>query len=603
MAPARSVRGRSIGRSRPIIPQTAAVFRSESRASLPRAAHYLARGAGYTLYLSPQEALLSLAATPQPLRLSLPGANPNAMLSGLDPLPGKSNYIHGNDPAKWITGVAQYQRVKYSQVYPGVDLIYYGDHEHGGRLEYDFVVAPGADPKQIQMSFGRTNLGQIDANSGDLLLQVGRTQVRNLRPVVYQMVDGRRHEVRGSFRKSARGVRFEVGPYDRSHELVIDPVILFGQVFGTTGASEGLAVALDAAGNTYITGTTTDTAYPTVNAYQGALVAQKDVFISKVNATGTALVYSTFLGGSGSEVGNGIAVDTAGNAYIAGYTQSSDFPTHAPLQASLNGTINAFAAKLDPTGSTLVYSTYLGGNSIDTANAIAIDASGAAYLTGYTLSSNFPLASPLQSTLKGTADAFVTKINPGGTALVYSTYLGGSDVDQARAIAVDSAGNAYIAGSTASSDYPTVGPVQAANAGGGDIFISKLNAAGSALVYSTFYGGTGQDDALALALDANHNIYVSGVTSSLSTFPTYNPMPLQPGNQGGVLLKLNAAGSAVVYATTLDTNGRGVAVDSYGNAYVTGRGVDLGGSAVSMVLRVNALGASRSTTPSNSGRR
>ena len=378
-------------------------------------ARFIARGAGYGLYLSSGEAVLSLQGEAQPLRLKLIGANSQARIEGCEMLPGKSNYLRGNDPSRWITGVPQYRRVRYASVYPGIDLVYYGDQQNGGRLEYDFVVAAGADPRQILMAFDGPKTGHIDRKSGDLLLAIGQSQIRNPRPQVYQYVKGQRREVSGRYLLAGSRVGFVLGDYDRSQELVIDPVILYGTVLGSSGASDGLAVAVDSAGNAYLTGSTTDGGFPAVNALQGALVAQKDVFVSKVNPAGTALVYSTFLGGSGSEEAHGIALDAAGNAYIAGYTQSTDFPTRTPLQASLGGTINAFVAKLDSTGSALVYSTYLGGSFIDSASGIAVDPSGNVYVAGYTLSTNFPTVSPLQSTLKGASNAFIAKINAAGS--------------------------------------------------------------------------------------------------------------------------------------------------------------------------------------------
>jgi len=556
---------------------------------------FIARGAGYALYLASDEAVLSLQGEAQPLRLKLVGANPQARIAGYEMLPGKSNYLRGNDPARWITGVPQYRRVKYASVYPGIDLVYYGDRKNGGRLEYDFVVAPGADPRQIRLALDGSSehpkMGHIEPKSGDLLLAIGHSEIRNLRPQVYQYVNGRRREVSGRYLLAGSRVGFALGEYDRSQPLVIDPVILYATVLGSSGANSGLAVAVDGAGNAYVTGSTTDGGFPTVNAFQGALVAQKDVFVSKVNAAGTALVYSTYLGGSGSEEAHGIALDAAGNVYIAGYTQSSDFPTHTPLQASLAGTINAFVTKLNSTGSALVYSTYLGGSFIDSASGIAVDSTGSAYVAGYTLSTNFPTVSPLQSTLNGNSNAFIAKINPTGSALVYSTYLGGTGSDAAYAIAIDSNTNVYVAGSTSSTNFPTMNPIQAASGGNGDIFVTKLNAAGSALMYSTYYGGAAEDDAYGIALDVNNNVYVSGFTASLSAFPTFGALPPPSGTQGGVLVKLNPAGSAVVYATTLDSNGKGVAVDSYGNAYLTGRGLDQGGSPATVALRVNASGS------------
>jgi hypothetical protein len=577
-------------------------------------ARFLSRGAGYALYLGSDGAVLKLAGERQALSMRLVGANRQARIEGLQRLPGKSHYFLGNDPARWVTNVAQYGEVRYAQAYAGIDLVYHGDHESGGRLEYDFVVAPGADPSQIELDItaldsnapgselGTGELRTIRGNSGDILMRVGHSQIRNLRPRVYQDVDGQRREVTGHYVVTGgHRVRFALGDYDHSRTLVIDPVILYATTLGNTATTEPcqpcIATAVDSAGNLYVAGSTTDTNFPTQSPMQGASGGQKDVFITKINAAGTALIYSTYLGGSGSEEAHGLALDSSNNAYVTGYTSSSNFPLQSPIQGALSPrAINAFVAKLNAAGSALVYSTYLGGSMIDNANAIAVDSTGAAYVAGYTYSSNFPTVAALQPTLLSSSgtNAFLTKINPAGTALVYSTYLGGSGADAAYGVAVDSSFNAYVAGGTSSKNFPTANALQNANAGAAqqtdDAFVAKVNAAGSALVFSTYYGGTGQDDAYAIALDSSQNVYVAGYTNSLSTFPTFNPLPAPSGGQGGFLIKLNAGGQSLAYATTLDSNGKGLAVDSYGNAYLTGRGADTGANAVSIALRVNAAG-------------
>ncbi len=570
---------------------------------------FLSRGAGYALFLTRDEAVLKLANEPQPIHLKLVGASSQLPMEGTQPLPGRSNYFLGNDPSHWVTDVPQYGEVRYRGVYRGIDLVYHGDHQSGGRLEYDFVVAPGADPDQILMDFSssNTNSGIINQDAGDLLLQIGNSQLRNVRPRVYQIVNGVEREIPGRYMVSGRRrVRFALGSYDHSRALVIDPVIMYATTLGNTAITEPcqpcLATAVDASGNVYVAGSTTDTNFPTQNPEQANPGGQKDVFVSKINAAGTALVFSNYLGGGGSDVAYGLALDSSNNVYITGYTNSggsnntTSFPTHAPIQAALNGFVNAFVTKLNSTGSALVYSTYLGGSLIDVSNGIAVDSTGAAYIAGYTYSSDFPTASPFQSVNRNTnnsTNAFLTKINAAGTALVYSTYLGGTVADAAYAVTVDSSFRATVVGGTSSQNFPTASPLQAANAntGGGDnAFIAEMNAAGSGLVFSTYYGGSGTSDAYSVALDSSNNVYVAGFTNSVTTFPTFNPMTPPSGGSGGFLVKLNAGGASAAYATTIDSNGKGVAVDSYGNAYLTGRGVDTGANAVSVALRVNAAG-------------
>jgi hypothetical protein len=600
------------------------------------------------------------------LRMELVGANVKAAVTGAEELPGKSNYFIGNDPKKWRTNVPTYAKVRYENVYPGIDLVYYGNQ--GGELEYDFVVAPGADPGAISLALDagggvgsrQKALGsrqfKIDSN-GDLVVRTdGSGEVRFHKPVVYQeqstvdssqstAQDGRRESKfvnrqstivnrqfrEGRFHLTANNqVTFEVSGYDKTRPLVIDPVLAYSTYLGGDYYDSGSGIAVDSSGNAYVTGYTYSSDFPTANPLQASLNGKENAFVSKLNSTGSALAYSTYLGGSGSDAGNGIAVDSAGNAYVAGSTSSTDFPTVNPLQGTSCG--GGFVSKLNATGSALVYSTcinnvgtsgiavdssanaYVAGGCVaklnasgsalvysacisgGTADAIAVDSFGNAYVTGYTASSALTTVNPLQASLHGNQNAFVSKMNASGSALVYSTYLGGSDTDGASAIAVDSFGNAYVAGYTNSADFPTVNPLQASIDGGkscpsglvgppttcNDAFVAKLNASGSALVYSTFLGGAFDDEAYGVAVDSSGNAYVVGVTAS-TDFPTVNPV--QATNNAGLphaglhadttfAAELNASGSALIYSTYLGgskwDHASGVAVDSVGNAYVTG---------------------------------
>ncbi len=559
---------------------------------------FLSRGPGYALFLTGNEAVLSLEkrrakaiSPPAAFRMSLAGANPNATVTGLDELPGKSNYFIGNDPAKWRTNVPTYAKIKYQNVYRGIDLVYYGNPQ---QLEYDFLVAPGADPKAISLDVaairsssdgGRRTPLRLDAN-GDLVIQAGEDQVRLHKPVVYQAAEGAaRHFVDGHYLlKGDNRVSFEVASYDPGKTLVIDPVLVYSTYLGGSGSDNGAGIAVDSAGNAYVMGSTSSTDFPTASPLQAASGGGfSDVFVAKLNPSGSALVYSTYLGGSGYDLGYGIAVDSAGNAYVTGYTDSSNFPIASPLQAVFGGgAADAFVAKLNPTGSALVYSTYLGGNGADQGSGIAVDSSGNAYVTGGTQSTNFPTASPLQAVFGGSSsdeEAFVAKLNPAGSALVYSTYLGGSGPDYGYGIAVDSLGNAYVTGYTDSTNFPTANPLQAVSGGSGaiftgDVFVAKLNPAGSALVYSTYLGGSGDDVGYGIAVDSLGNAYVTGYTTS-TNFPTASPLQAAYGGSGNAFVaKLNPSGSALVYSTYLggsdNDSGQGIAVDSSGNAYVSG---------------------------------
>jgi hypothetical protein len=536
------------------------------------------------------------------LRLKLVDANPDAAVLGAHELPGKVNYFLGNDPAKWRGNLPTFAEVRYRNVYPGIDLIYHGDQD--GRLEYDFVVAPGAHPNAIALQVGavREPPLRIDRN-GSLVISTGRGEIRFNKPRVYQSESGSslvtRHSslVRGRFTLDALNrVRFALGPYDHTRPLVIDPSLTYSTYLGGAG-DQAKGVAVDSSGNAYVTGTTVSTTFPVANPLQSSNKAKSGTaFVSKLNSSGSALVYSTYLGGSVSDQANAIAVDPSGDAYVTGSTCSSDFPTVTPVQAGLKGVCDGFVAELNTAGSSLVYSTYLGGSGTvesgtslsDEGLGIAVDTSGAAYVTGGTWSTDFPTVAPIQSYGDG-GDAFLSKFSAGGATLVYSTYLGGTAQDQGNGIAVDSSGNAYVTGFTLSSDFPTVSAFQASNKAAtyGTAFVAKLNSAGSALVYSTYLGGSTMDSGEAIAVDAAGDAYLAGATWS-SEFPTF--IPLQPGiaakyaGSNAFVTKLNPAGSALLYSTYLGGSGHatnatpssggdtayGIAVDSLGVVFVAG---------------------------------
>ena len=568
---------------------------------------FISRGPGYNLFLNSTEAVLSLSSPqssqraqrmtsnflsassapsavndPNPksvaLRMKLVGANPHPEVAGLEELPGRSNYFIGNDPSKWRTNVPTYAKVQYKDVYPGVDLVYYGNQR---QLEYDLIVAPGADPEVIQLAFEGEHHLEIDAQ-GDLVLSTAGGQVRLHKPLVYQQVDSVRREIAGSYVLSGeRQVGFQVAAYDASQPLVIDPALSYSTYLGGSGDDWGLSIAVDASGNAYVTGQTESTDFPTASPIQPAFGGGNfNAFVTKLNASGSVLVYSTYLSGSFGASGSSIAVDAAGNAYVTGVT-GSNFPTANPIQATHGGGSDAFVTKLNGAGNALLYSTYLGGNGSDGGLGIAVDTSGNAYVTGGTMSTDFPTASPIQPAYGGRGDAFVTKLNAAGNALVYSTYLGGTGDDLGTGVAADASGNAYVTGQTLSDDFPTVSPIQPARGGDRDVFLTKLNAQGSALVYSTYLGGGGTDSDSSIAVDGAGNAYVTGGTGS-PDFPTANAIQAncvffspRGGCDDAFLIKLNATGSALVYSTHLGGSendiGFGIAVDASGNVYVTGQ--------------------------------
>jgi type I phosphodiesterase/nucleotide pyrophosphatase/Calx-beta domain-containing protein/hemolysin type calcium-binding protein/beta-propeller repeat-containing protein len=545
-------------------------------------------------------------------------------------LPGVVNDLRGDDASRWRTHVPTFERVRYREVYPGVDLDWHGTQQ---RLEYDFRVAPGADPGQIALRVAGADRVRV-ARNGDLVIAAGGEAIRQSAPVAYQGEGATRTPVDARFELRGNTVSLALGHYDRSRPLVIDPVVLdYSTYLGGNGAERVNGIAVDSSGASYLTGRTLSTDFNRVGGVE-SVSGQGDVFVSKLNAAGNALVYSTYLGGEGDDSGNGIAVDASG-AYLVGTTESTDFNTVNPASPNKDeGIADAFVAKLNPAGDGLVYSTYLGGGggfadggsnsgqpptreapfqkkagASDEGVAIAVDSSGAAYVAGNThaISSDAPGSRgqrgfPIKGWIEGdtsetqpygggsagaenpssmTSDAFVTKLTPTGNEFVYSTYLGGDLGDGATAIAVDSAGSAYVAGATNSPDFNRVGGIEGRNgiyANNGrrsnfDAFVSKLNPAGNALVYSTYLGGSDFDAAHAIAVDGAGAAYVAGTTDS-SDFNLVKEIEGDSNGPDAFVSKLNPAGGALEYSTYLGGGladaANSIALGSGGRAFVTG---------------------------------
>jgi hypothetical protein len=534
-----------------------------------------ARGFNYSLLLNSKAVMTKFrttASNSETLEMTLLGANDSARLHGADPLPGISNYYSGNRES-WITNVPTYEKVEIQDVYSGVDAVYYGNQSH---FEYDFIVNPGASPAVIDLSFkGASKLAL--SNDGELLISMGSREFRQSRPDVYQIVDGRRMEVRGSYLlRGTLRVGFDVESYDRSKPLVIDPQLVYSTFVGPIIRPYGIAV--DSVGNVYICGATNDPREDQT----------KDAYVAKYNAAGTAILWQNSFGSNGyTDTATSVVLDASGNVYATGMTEYGFHPPFPPFPTTPNAIQpgpaqgwNSFVTKFDTNGK-MLYSTYLGG---DRADGIAVDSIGNMYVAGRTSSANFPVRNAFQSVLRGSSDAFITVLNAQGSAFIYSTYLGGSGSDAATAIAVDGSGNAYVAGTTTSADFPTANPIRPAASGGTDSFIVKLNPAGSAMMYGTYLGGSGNDLATGIAVDSSNSAYVSGRTNS-PNFPTVSAF--QSALKGGFdvfVTKVNPAGTAFSYSTYLggsndETTGgewceekptcAGITVNSNGNAYVT----------------------------------
>lgn len=592
-----------------------------------QAERFQARGLDYRFEISPAAAQLILCRViaPEPvnalergrltepretvlrsLRLELVGADPTAAITGQTRKPGKINRLVGNKPAQWQHDLALYSRVHVESAYPGVDVVYYGNQQ---RLEYDFVVAPHGRPGQIALRFTGAQNVTIE-EGGDLLIQSGQETVRQPKPYVYQDVDGKRLAVRASYDLRPDGtVGFKLGNYDRNRTLVIDPLLSYSTLFGGNSGDLALSVKLDGGGFIYVAGQTLSTQFPfpipsgAVQPGFGGGEINGDAFVAKFDPSGQTLVYFTYLGGSGNDGALDLAVDPAGNAFVCGFTDSLDFPTTSgAFDRTIGGKktstglfySDAFIAKLNPTGAALVYSTYLGGDRSEAADAIAIDPAGNAYVTGYTRSlEEFPILAPVQSRteISGPIDAFVAKLNIAGSALVYCSYLGGRNSDEGQGIAADAEGYAYVTGYSSSPDFPLTTNafrtlLNGKSGGSGsvfayDAFVARIAPSGGALLYSTFLGGANSDAGFRIALDADRNAFVTGGSASVD-FP--NTLTNVPGlslgftndtfaNYDAFLTRVNADGSlgwSSRFGGSRDDVGWDVAVDGTGRAFVVG---------------------------------
>ena len=490
------------------------------------------------------------------LRLIPVNANKNSEIIAEDILESKVNYFIGNNPEKWKTNIPTFKKVRYKELYEGIDLVFYGNQR---QLEYDIIVKRGGNPSSVTFEYqGITELNIDDR--GDLVatLPSGKKIIQK-KPDIYQKVGDRKVKVYGTYKIIKEDDRymfsFELSEYDKRHPLLIDPVLIYSTYLGGMYIDKSLDIAVDNLNSPYITGFTWSTNFPTHNPLQENFEGNIDVFVTKLNPSGDNIIYSTFIGGDDEDAANSIAVDPSGNAYITGYTRSPNFPTLNPLQDTLKGAADAFVLKLNPSGDNIIYSTFIGGNDEDAANSIAIDPSGNAYITGYTRSPNFPTLNPLQDTLKGYYDIFVSKLSPSGDTLAYSTFIGGSDYDSANSIAVDSSGNAYITGYTWSKNYPIYQPFQENYSGSIDAFVTKLNTIENRLIYSTFIGGNGYDSSNSIAIDSSGNAYITGYTWS-DNFPTYNPIQItQNGMCDAFVLKI---GKTYTLSISKTGNGDGI---------------------------------------------
>lgn len=544
---------------------------------------FISRARSFDLFLTSEGATITLKAEGRQtscrrsstLRMKVLRPCSQMQMAGEGETAAKANYFIGSLPEKWRANIPIYSRVKCQSVYPGIDMVYYGDQ---GQLEYDFILAPGADPETIRFGFEGAKAMTVDAD-GDLVLQTSAGEIRQNRPTVYQWSNGARKEIAGRYMlNSKHEIGFQIAAHDANKPLVIDPVLSYSTYIGGSNFDEPHAIGVDSFGNVYVTGDTQSDDFPLANSIQLA-GGGVDVFITKLNPATNTLIYSTYLGGDGWDEGSGIAVDASGNAYATGTTRSVNFPTTPGISRTATGEEdNVFVAKFDASGG-LLYSILIGGSKDDRSGGIALDREGNAYVTGGTDSTDFPTTpGALQPEISihkknyVVGDAFILKLNSSGTKLIYSTYLGGNSYDGGRSIAVDAIGNAYVTGA-AGPQFPTT--AGAYKEKGGDVsnaFVAKLNPAGSHLVYSTFLAG--EIYVYGIAVDAAGNAFVTGTTGR--DFVT-TPGAFQTASSGGgesFIVKLNSAGSDLLYSTYLGGSGdefsQSIAVDSGGNAYVTG---------------------------------
>jgi len=593
---------------------------------------FIARTAGGSIRLGREMTLrlqTPLSKTPAAtLRVDLEGSNPEAQARAVDELPVKSNFFLGADPKGWRTGVPNYGRVEYADIYAGIDLVYYGDHS--GHLEHDFIVKPGASPALIKLRLvGMQALRRLD--SGAVQVELADATATLMKPVIYQQIDGRRVSVSGGYTIEGRdSIGFKIGHYDPSRTLVIDPVLDYSTFLGGGILTAAYGITVDRDGNAYVVGHSgVNGAFPTTpGSYDPNCDDCSAAFVAKLNPTGTALIYATYLASGLYTQANGVAVDSTGAAYVAGIT-SAGFPvTKGAFQTTFGGAFsNAFVTKLNPAGSALDYSTYLGGNGpstcytesvgaqADQATAIAVDATGNAYVTGCASSANFPVSKTAfektcEGCASGLASAYAAKLNPTGTQLLYSTFLGGSGLDFGFGIAVDSSGAAFVTGSTTSTNLKVTSAAfqkHLAADGGQNAFVVKLNAAATAADYYTYLGGDTVDGAYALALAANGDVVVAGYASS-PNFPVTQGAYQTTchdciNNQTGFVTELNEAGSGLLFSTFLGGSGQdsltGVGLDAHGDVFVAGLTESTNFPTTANALK-RTCGQCNTSTPANS---
>lgn len=573
-------RGAGLPAASPVIPF------EKNRGQAPPEVQYLARLPDQSVWLTASGIELAVGRPRHKVRIRFEGAAALLAWRGREPLAGRSHYFRGKDPKHWITGVPHFRRVKAPAVWEGIDAACYGN---GGRLEFDFLVAPGADPSRIRFRLEGAREVKL-TGEGDLLIETPAGPLRQHRPVAYQRTPDGRRLVEAAFRIGADGaVAIDVGAYDARRELVIDPVITFSTFWGGTGLDEGFAIATDAQGNIYIAGRTDSADFPlTPDAGQpnpGLDGFPGDAFVTKFSPDGAQVLYSTFIAGNDTDMARAVAIGPQGDIYVAGETESRDFPTtagaHQVINASLGLASDGFITRISADGSQLVYSTYLGGVFMDKIYGLAVDAAGSAYVGGSSDSDDFPTtAGVFRSTCRGSGlGGFVAKVAPDGSGLVYSGRLCGSAHDEVLALAVDGAGNAYAGGVTGSDDFPaTDGAFQRDNGGGEDGFLAKISADGSTLLWATYLGGTAADAVRGVAVDGEGNLFAAGYTSS-DDFPV-TPGAFQTTQAGGgasqdaFVAKLNSDGSGLAYSTfvggTRTDQAAAVAVGADGSAYVAG---------------------------------
>lgn len=540
--------------------------------------------------------------------MNLIGNNTNVSPEGKQKQEGYYNYLIGNDESQHASNVGLYREAVVKDVYTGIDMRYYFDK---GSLRYDYIVHPGADPNQILFSFEGSDKTYLN-EKGELVFTTRFGKIKNADLYCYQLQD--KKQVVAKFTNKNNNWTIALGTYNKNQTIIIDPLI-YSTYIGGDDEEVSNSIAIDTSGNVYITGYTKSTNYDTTaGSFQTIYAGLRDVLVTKLNNTGTALIYSTYIGGSNNDVGNAIALDASNNTYITGYTTSTNFHvTLGAFQTIFAGSEDVFVTKLNATGTALIYSTYLGGNTWDNGNDICLDASGNVYVTGYTESNNFTITvGAFQTTKVGVGDVFVTKLNATGTALIYSTFIGGSGAEGGISITIDSSNNIYITGTTDSPNYDvTSGAFQTTYGGGfNDAFVTKLNATGTALIFSTYIGGNDKDYATSIVLDTLGNSYITGYTLSFN-YPTTSGafQTIRDGGRDVLVTKLNATGTALIYSTFIGGNyddyGEDIVLDTFGNAYIIGSTFsstydvtpgayvtsNLFGGASAIVTKLNATGS------------